>query len=68
MIVSAIDVPVRVGDKVLAEISRRGDRHSEHRVRTAEHSVIVKLGAGLYVKGHVRNMHAKIPAVPVAGN
>ena len=33
MIVSAIDVPVRVGDKVLAEISRRGDRHSEHRVR-----------------------------------
>lgn len=33
MIVSAIDVPVRVGDKVLAEIYRRGDRHSEHRVR-----------------------------------
>lgn len=33
MIVSAIDVPVRVGDKVLAEISRRGEKHSEHRVR-----------------------------------
>ncbi|MDE6763263.1 MAG: ribonuclease R [Oscillospiraceae bacterium] len=33
MIVSAIDVPVRVGDKVLAEIYRRGERHSEHRVR-----------------------------------
>lgn len=33
MIVSAIDVPVRVGDKVLAEIYRRGEKHSEHRVR-----------------------------------
>lgn len=33
MIVSAIDVPVRVGDKVLAEISRRGEKHSDHRVR-----------------------------------
>lgn len=33
MIVSAIDIPVRVGDKVLAEISRRGEKHSEHRVR-----------------------------------
>ncbi|MCM1024358.1 MAG: ribonuclease R [Prevotella sp.] len=33
MIVSAIDIPVRVGDKVLAEIYRRGERHSEHRVR-----------------------------------
>lgn len=33
MIVSAIDVPVRVGDKVLAEIYRRGVKHSEHRVR-----------------------------------
>ena len=33
MIVSAIDIPVRVGDKVLAEISRRGAKHSEHRVR-----------------------------------
>lgn len=33
MIISELDVPVRVGDKVLAEISRRGSRHSEHRVR-----------------------------------
>lgn len=33
MIVSEIKIPVRVGDKVLAEISRRGERHSEHRVR-----------------------------------
>lgn len=36
MIVSAIDIPVRVGDKVLAEIYRRGDRHAEHRVRIKE--------------------------------
>lgn len=33
MTVSEIDIPVRVGDKVLAKISRRGERHSEHRVR-----------------------------------
>ncbi|MGN0675537.1 MAG: RNB domain-containing ribonuclease, partial [Oscillospiraceae bacterium] len=33
MIVSELDVPVRVGDKVLAEIVRRGERHSDHRVR-----------------------------------
>lgn len=33
MIVSELSVPVRVGDKVLAGISRRGERHSEHRVR-----------------------------------
>lgn len=33
MIVSEIDVPMRVGDKVLAEISRRGTRHADHRVR-----------------------------------
>ncbi len=33
MIVSVLDVPVRVGDKVLAEISRRGTRHADHRVR-----------------------------------
>lgn len=33
MIVSELNVPVRVGDKVLAEISRRGTRHSDHRVR-----------------------------------
>ncbi|MCH5349541.1 MAG: ribonuclease R [Oscillospiraceae bacterium] len=33
MIVSEINVPVRVGDKVLASVSRRGERHSEHRVR-----------------------------------
>lgn len=33
MIVSELKVPVRVGDKVLAEISRRGERHSDHRAR-----------------------------------
>ncbi len=33
MIVSVLDVPVRVGDKVLAEISRRGARHADHRAR-----------------------------------
>ncbi len=33
MIVSEIEVPVKEGDKVLAEISRRGERHSDHRVR-----------------------------------
>lgn len=33
MIVSVLDVPVRVGDKVLAEICRRGTRHADHRVR-----------------------------------
>ncbi len=33
MIVSVLDVPVRVGDKVLAEISKRGTRHADHRVR-----------------------------------
>lgn len=33
MIVSKLDVPVREGDKVVAEICRRGERHSEHRVR-----------------------------------
>ena len=33
MIVSVLDVPVRVGDKVLAEISRRGTRHADHRAR-----------------------------------
>ncbi len=33
MIVSVLDVPVRVGDKVLAEISRRGKRHADHRAR-----------------------------------
>lgn len=33
MIVSVLDVPVRVGDKVLAEIDRRGTRHADHRVR-----------------------------------
>lgn len=31
IIVTGLDVPVRVGDKVLAEISRRGERHSDHR-------------------------------------
>lgn len=33
MIVSVLDVPVRVGDKVLAEIDRRGTRHADHRAR-----------------------------------
>lgn len=33
MIVSVLDVPVRVGDKVLAEIDRRGIRHADHRAR-----------------------------------
>ena len=33
MEISELQVPVRVGDKVLAEISRRGTRHSEHRAR-----------------------------------
>ncbi len=33
MIVSVLDVPVRVGDKVLAEIERRGARHADHRAR-----------------------------------
>ncbi len=33
MIVSEIEVPVKEGDKVLAEITRRGERHSEHRVK-----------------------------------
>ncbi len=32
MIVSDIKVPVKEGDKVLAVISRRGERHSDHRV------------------------------------
>jgi len=36
MIVSEIDVPVRVGDKVLAVISRRGRRHADHRVRVLD--------------------------------
>ena len=33
MEISELEIPVRVGDKVLAEISRRGTRHSEHRAR-----------------------------------
>lgn len=33
MIVSEIEISVKEGDKVLAEISRRGERHSDHRVR-----------------------------------
>ena len=33
MEISELEIPVRVGDKVLAEISRRGKRHSEHRAR-----------------------------------
>ncbi len=32
MIVSDMKVPVKEGDKVLAVISRRGERHSDHRV------------------------------------
>ncbi len=31
--ISGIEVPVRAGDKVLAEICRRGERHSEHRAK-----------------------------------
>ncbi len=33
MIVSETEIPVKSGDKVLAEISRRGERHSDHRVK-----------------------------------
>lgn len=33
LIVSKIDIPVKEGDKVLAVIYRRGERHADHRVR-----------------------------------
>lgn len=33
MTVSEIDVPAAVGDKALAKISRRGEKHSDHTVR-----------------------------------
>ncbi len=31
--IAELKIPVRVGDKVLAEIIRRGERHSDHRAR-----------------------------------
>lgn len=34
--ISEMNVPVKEGDKVLAEISRRGEKHSEHRVRVTD--------------------------------
>lgn len=33
LIISSMDIKAEVGDKVLAIISRRGERHSEHRVK-----------------------------------